>query len=172
MNHNNISTYFVHYPKLHFDINNKRVYDISISEHLNTIGIKFDISIKLGSFREDIRELPNIETNKCKLCNKEIVGHANKVYCNNDCAKKYKLLKKYGSLDKKCMECGNIFQLGNRHINYCSTKCRNKKNTRNHMDKNHIPDIREYSIKMIRDDADKIKYCSVDCLISELGDLE
>ena len=172
MNYNDISVYFIHYPKLHFNINNQRVYNVPIHEHLSTIGLKFDVSIKLGSFREDIRELPNIETHKCKLCNQELIGRTNKVYCNNDCAKKYKLLNKYGSLDKKCMECGSIFQLGNRYINYCSSKCRIKKNKRNYRDKNYIPIAREYSIKAMIEDANKIKSCSIDCLIAELGDLE
>ena len=166
-NNNNISSYYVHFPLGLF----RYEYLPYMERVYRARNIKFDSVIKLGLFRSDVRELYPEGTNFCKHCNKVLVGHRLKQFCDSECKNLHRIKSRNGELEGKCVECGTTFKFGNGFRKYCSTKCQ-QKNSRRNSRLGLVSIERSYDIRKSREDRDKIKNCSVDCLLSEFGDIE
>lgn len=90
----------------------------------------------------------------CVICGKQFDGRIDNKYCSNECYKQYshqayleykqtneykqnleKQKEKYIPADikiKTCKECGSVFKTRRITAEYCSDKCRNEVNKRNH----------------------------------------
>ncbi len=87
---------------------------------------------------------------------------------------------------KKCCECNIIYKVEDRYYKrskYCSTKCRQKAQSRRARDRlgynsmsQEFKDSRRKEnrekYKDIKEGSEKILTCSVDCILDELGDYE
>lgn len=65
---------------------------------------------------------------KCATCGKDIVSERKRQYCSPGCRK-----STYAPevIEKKCVECGNVFGTTNQSKMYCSVRCNNKHQNRN-----------------------------------------
>lgn len=176
-NQNSFETYYVHFPKMKFIGGHKVIRHNHIDDILTNLNMHFDVRVRLGSFRADIRDIPSELMRVCPCCRKRVSGHKLRVYCSDECRLKMPTIKKYGTLSAKCIQCGKDFNLssintdGKYHRKYCSLKCQQKSNRDNYkagktdMDKGA-------RIKEGREMSRMIQSCGVDCLLSEFGDIE
>lgn len=70
-----------------------------------------------------------MQVKKCLYCGKEFEDKSDnksKIYCNNNCGKKYRLLQKNPIIERHCSFCGSKFLPKNRRQKNCSISCKKK----------------------------------------------